>query len=164
VTKVYFPREIFPISAVLVALVDFATGALLLAGLMWYYGFPITSAVIALPAIVLVQLLLTAGVALLISMANLFYRDVKYIFELFLTVWMFMSSVLYPVSLVDGRAGELLRWNPMTLIVDAYRDVLLRGTLPAAGPFAAAAALSVVIFGVGWVLFHRAEFQFAESV
>jgi ABC-type polysaccharide/polyol phosphate export permease len=164
VTKVYFPREIFPISAVLVALVDFATGALLLAGLMWYYGFPVTPAVIALPAIVLVQVLLTAGVALLISMANLFYRDVKYIFELFLTVWMFMSSVLYPVTLVDGRAGELLRWNPMTLIVDAYRDVLLRGTYPPAGPFAAAAALSVVIFGAGWILFHRAEFQFAESV
>jgi ABC-type polysaccharide/polyol phosphate export permease len=161
---VYFPREIFPLSAVLVSLVDFATGTLLLAGMMWYYGFSITPAVIALPAIVLVQLLLTAGVALLISMANLFYRDVKYMFELFLTVWMFMSSVLYPVALVDGTAGRLLRWNPMTLIVDAYRDVLLRGTFPPAGPFAAAAALAVITLGVGWVLFHRAEFQFAENV
>ena len=106
----------------------------------------------------------TAGVALLLAMANLFYRDVKYLFEVVITMWMFGTSVVYPVDRVGGVLGVVLMLNPMTPIVDAYRAVLIRGEMPAAGPFAAAAVLSIVVLAVAWVLFHRAEFQFAENV
>jgi ABC-type polysaccharide/polyol phosphate export permease len=163
VTKVYFPREIFPISAVIVSLVDFAVGALVLVGLMVYYHVPVTIAVVALPLVVLVHTVFTIAVALLLSMANLFYRDVKYLFELVLTVWMFLTSVLYPVSLIGGRTGRLLRLNVMTPIIEAYRDVLLRGHFPGAA-FAATALISVVFLAIAWVMFHRAEFQFAENI
>jgi lipopolysaccharide transport system permease protein len=164
VAKVYFPREIFPLSAVFVSLVDFAVGSLVLVAMMIYYHVPVTPALLALPVVVLVQIVLTSGVALFLAMGNLFYRDVKYLFDLVITVWMFVSSVLYPVTLVGGLTGRVLRLNPMTMILDAYRDVLLRGALPQPGPFGAAAALSVVTLVLGWVLFHRAEFQFAENI
>jgi lipopolysaccharide transport system permease protein len=164
VTKVYFPREIFPVSAVLVSLVDFAVGAIVLVALMAYYGVSPSAALLFLPVVVLVQVVFTAGVALLLSMGNLFYRDVKYLFELLVAVWMFVSSVLYPVSLIGGTTGRLLLLNPMTPIIDAYRDVLLRGVLPSPGPFGAAAGLAFAVFGTAWVLFHRAEFQFAENI
>jgi lipopolysaccharide transport system permease protein len=164
VTKVYFPREIFPVSAVLVSLVDFAVGAIVLVALMAYYGVSPSSALLFLPVVVLVQVVFTTGVALLLSMGNLFYRDVKYLFELLVAVWMFVSSVLYPVSLIGGTTGQLLLLNPMTPIIDAYRDVLLRGVLPSPGPFGAAAGLAFAVFGAAWVLFHRAEFQFAENI
>ena len=81
----------------------------------------------------------TAGVALLLAMGNLFYRDVKYLFEVVITVWMFATSVVYPVESVGGRLGQLLALNPMTPIIEAYRAVLLYGQLPPAGPFAATA-------------------------
>jgi ABC-type polysaccharide/polyol phosphate export permease len=97
-------------------------------------------------------------------MANLFYRDVKYLFEIVITVWMFATSVVYPVELVGGRLAKVLMLNPMTPIIDGYRAVLLRGTLPDLGPFAAAAALSLVVLAIGWVLFHRMEFRFAEEI
>ncbi|MBI5709219.1 MAG: ABC transporter permease [Candidatus Eisenbacteria bacterium] len=164
VTKVYFPREILPFSVVLVSLVDFAVGALVLAGLMAWYGVAVHWTVLLLPVVVLVQILFTAGVTLLLAMGNLFFRDVKYLLEILITLWMFATSVVYPVERIGGRLGELLALNPMTPIIEAYRAILLHGTLPAAGPFAWAAAVSVVLLAVSWLAFHRAEFRFAESI
>ena len=164
VTKVYFPREILPFSAVLVSLFDFIVASTVLGLLMWYYGIDVGWSVAFIPVIVLVQLAFTAGLALLVSMAHLFYTDVKHIFELVLTVWMFATAVLYPVERIGGTAGRVLQLNPMTPIIDAYRDVLLRGTLPEPGPFAAAAAVAIVTFLMSWILFHRAEFRFAEEI
>jgi ABC-type polysaccharide/polyol phosphate export permease len=97
-------------------------------------------------------------------MANVFYRDVKYLFEIVLTVWMFATSVVYPVNRVGGMLGKVLVANPMTPIIDGYRSILLYGQPPAWAPFASAAAISVVALMLGWCLFHRAEFKFAESI
>ena len=164
VTKIYFPREIFPFSAVLVSLVDFAVGALLLAGFAAYYRIPPTPALLFLPVIVLTQIAFTSGLSLLLSMANLYYRDVKYIVEVVLAVGMFATSVLYPASVVGGTAGRLMRLNPMTPIIDAYRSTIFHGQLPDAASFAWATSCALVTLGAGWIVFHRAEFEFAEHV
>ena len=164
VTKVYFPREIFPFAAVAVSLVDFAVAATVLAAMMAYYGVAPSSAVLLLPTIVAVQVMFTAALALLLAMANLFYRDVKYLFDVALTVWMFASAVVYPVEGITGWVGTLIRANPMTAIVDAYRHVLLYGTVPDAVSFGSAAVLALVLLPSAWLLFHRCEFRFAENI
>jgi lipopolysaccharide transport system permease protein len=170
VAKVYFPREIFPFSAVAVAAVDFAVGGSVLAAMIVYYHIPVTSAVLFLPVVVIVQTAFTAGMALILAMANLFYRDVKYLFQVVITMWMFATSVVYPVDRfsatgVAGRTlGLLLAANPMTPIIDAYRSVLLRGTLPAMAPFGTAAIVSFALLAIGWLVFHRSEYQFAENI
>ena len=164
VTKVYFPREIFPFSSALVSLVDFAVSSLVLFAMIAWYRVPLTPAVMFLPAVLGVHVLFTAGICLLLAMGNLFYRDVKYLFEIVITVWMFLTAVLYPIELVGGRIGWLLALNPMTPIIDGYRDVLLRGQSPFSPAFTAAAAISIGVFVTAWLLFHRAEFEFAESI
>ena len=164
VTKVYFPREIFPFSAVLVSLVDLGVGAVLLVPLMAWYGVGPSWSLFFLPVVLLVQVVFTAAMALLLAMGNLFYRDVKYLFEVVLMVWMFATSVVYPTSRIGGWAGELLSMNPMTPIIDAYRSVILKGQLPPAGPFAIAGVASLVCLVVAWIGFHRSEFKFAESI
>ena len=164
VAKVYFPREIFPFSAVIVSAVDFAVGSILLFAMMAYYHVVPTAAILFLPVVLFVQLALTSAVALLLAMANLFYRDVKYLFEVVITVWMFATSVLYPVDRVAGWAGVILRLNPMTPIIDGYRAVLLHGALPSLQPFIAATALSLFTLGLGMIAFHRMEFAFAERI
>ncbi len=164
VTKVYFPREVFPFSAILVSLVDFAVGGIVLAVLMAYYGIGVSWTILFLPVVIVVQVLFTAGVALLLAMGNLFFRDVKYLFEVVITLWMFATSVLYPVNRISGWLGELLMLNPMTPIIEAYRSVLLRGELPPTGRFAYVAVMSLLVLMVGWLTFHRAEFQFAENI
>jgi ABC-type polysaccharide/polyol phosphate export permease len=163
VTKVYFPREIFPFSAVLVSLVDFAVASLVLAGLMLYYRIGIGWPILLVPAVVAVQLMFTAAAALVVAMGNLFYRDVKYLFEVVIAVWMFASSVLYPVGRVGGRLGALLALNPMTHLIDAFRAVLLENRAPSPA-FAASAIAAAGLFVAAWRLFHAAEFDFAENL
>jgi lipopolysaccharide transport system permease protein len=164
VAKVYFPREIFPFSAVIVCLVDTAVASIVLVILLVYYQVPPTIHLVWLPIVAVVNIAFTAGMSLLLAMGNLFYRDVKYLFEIVLTVWMFATSVLYPVDQVGGRVGAILRLNPMTPIIDGYRDVLIRGQSPFNIWFLYAAVASFILLAGGWILFHRAEFRFAENI
>ena len=164
VTKVYFAREVFPFAAIVVSLVDLLVASGVLAGLMLYYHIPAHWTLLFVPVILLVQIVFTAALGLALAMANLFYRDVKYIFEVVVTVWMFASSVVYPIDLVGGRLQQILRFNPMTPIIDGYRATILRGTLPPVGEFAVTAAASVVLLMISWLVFHRSEFDFAENV
>jgi ABC-type polysaccharide/polyol phosphate export permease len=164
VTKVYFPREIFPFSAVLVSIVDLAVALGVLAVVMAYYGVLAPHAsLLLLPVVVTVLVLFTAAAALFLSMANLFYRDVKYLFEIVIAVWMFATSVVYPIGRVGGRLGAVLALNPMTHVVDAFRDVLIAGQAPGAA-FWLTAVMSIVLLGAAWAAFHRAEFTFAENL
>ena len=164
VGKVYFPREIFPFSSVLVSMVDFLVSAVPLIGLMIYYRVGLTPAILLLPAVIVIHVAFTAGIGLLLSVANLFYRDVKYLFELVLSVWMFTTSVLYPLDAVGGTFAPIVRLNPMTPIIEAYRTVLFG--IPMRDPvgFAVASVMAIVLLGGSWLVFHRSEFSFAENL
>jgi homopolymeric O-antigen transport system permease protein len=164
VTKVYFPREVLPISTILVALVDFAVGSTVLAALMAWYRIAPTAAILYLPLVVLVQIAFTAAVALFVAMSNLFYRDVKYLFEVVIMVWMFATSVAYPVQNVEGWVGVVLRLNPMTVIIDAYRAVLFGSSGLDLTRLAATGLFSIVALAGVWLVFHRSEAEFAERV
>ena len=131
---------------------------------MIYYRVAIGPAILFLPVVMAVHLVFTIAVSLTLAMANLYYRDVKYIFEVAIAVWMFATSVVYPVQMVGGRLGALLALNPMTPIIDVYRSTLLLGRLPAPGQFGAVSVVAVLALAVAWLLFHRGEFQFAENV
>jgi ABC-type polysaccharide/polyol phosphate export permease len=163
ITKVFFPRELLPFSAVLVSLIDFVVGAVVLIPLMVYYHIPIHWTLLFVPVVMLVHIAFTTGVALLLAMSNLFFRDVKYLFEFVLTFWMFATAVVYPVQRIGGTLGKLLALNPMTPIVDAYRSAILLGRLPGSG-FGWATVTALVTLVVAWAVFHRAEFKFAENV
>jgi ABC-type polysaccharide/polyol phosphate export permease len=163
VTKIYFPREIFPFSAIIVCAVDSAVASIVLIGMMIYFHTGVSATLLFLPIVIAVHVIFTAGMALILAMANLYFRDVKYLFEAVITIWMFATSVLYPTDLVTGKLGMLVRANPMTPILDAYRAVIFHNQLPAPA-FYGAAALSLVVLGTGWLTFHRAEFSFAENI
>jgi ABC-type polysaccharide/polyol phosphate export permease len=116
VSKVYFPREIFPFSAVGVSLIDTVVGASLLVAMLIYYGISPGWPIVLLPLILAVHVALTAGIALLLAMAHLFFRDVKYVFDIVLNVGMFATSVVYPVERMGGTLGAVLSLNPLTTI------------------------------------------------
>ena len=164
VTKIYFPREIFPFAAVVVSLVDAAIGATVLIALMAWYGVFGGWTMLLLPLVVAVHVMFTAGVALLLAMSHLFFRDVKYLFDIVVSVAMFATSVVYPIERVGGLTGRILALNPVNAIIDAYRAVLLRGELPPAGPLAFAAVFSAVLLLGAWIAFHRGELTFAENM
>lgn len=164
VAKVYFPREVFPFSAVIVSIVDFLVASVVLVALLLYYRVEVGSALLVLPLVLLAQVLFTTAIALVLAMANLFYRDVKYLFEILIVVWMFATSVLYPLDSVGGTLGMLLRWNPMTHFIDAFRAIVLFNQAPSAVALLAMFGGSTALLAFAWLVFHRAEFAFAENI
>lgn len=164
VSKVYFPREVFPVSQVIVCLVDTAIAGVVVLGLMAYFRIAPGATIAWVPVILLVHIMLTTAVALLLSMCNLFFRDVKYLTDIVLSVAMFSTTALYPAEMVGGKAGWLIAHNPLSIIIDAYRNALLFGRSPVSESFVALAVLSAVALAGSWLLFHRAEYRFAESV
>ena len=164
VSKVYFPREVFPFAALLVAMVDTVVASVILIGMMWLYHIAPGPLIVVVPAVLAIQLVFTAALGLLLAMGNLFYRDVKYLFDAVLTIWMLASSVVYPVGIVGGRLGQVMAWNPMAVIIDAYRALVFEGTVPPLAPLAAIGIGSLLLLAVASVMFHRAEFVFAERI
>jgi lipopolysaccharide transport system permease protein len=131
--KVYFPPEVFPIATVFSALVNFFLSLPVLLGLMWLFGIPFTSALLMLPAIVVVQTIFCLAVALFVSALTVQYRDMTVMMEVLLQAWFFLTPVFYPVQAVVAQvqniyAAQALRWlNPMASIVDFYRDIFYGG-------------------------------------
>jgi lipopolysaccharide transport system permease protein len=168
VTKIYCPSEVFPLSSILASFVDFLVGAIVLVGLIAYYSISGSAITVSwtvplVIVVIMVQIFFTAGLGFLLSMSNLFFRDVRYIFSVFITLWMFASSVVYPMEVSNPKLQMLLNLNPMTPILDAYRDVLLRGVLPDRGPIIYVFIVSFLLFFVGWVTFYKFQDKFAEK-
>src|SRR5262249_39980047 len=151
-------------ASTLVSLVDFGVGGVVLITLMLYYRIVPTPALMFLPVVLAVHIVFTVSMSLVLAISNLFFRDVKYLFEIVLTVWMLATSVLYPISLIGGKLGAIMRLNPITQIIDGYRSVLLYGNSPLSVGFSIAAWFSVMMLAFVWLQFHRAEFTFAENV
>lgn len=164
VTKVYMPRIAFPIAAVLSKIPDFFVGFVFVLVLMKYYEISFPWTMLWLPVILSVQLLFTLGLSFLLSMGHLYYRDVDFVMQVVIQLWMYVTSVLYPLKSSDPTLQFFINLNPMTPVIDAYRDVLLRGSSPRFDTFVPAALCSVGVFLLGAYLFRKFEFQFAEYI
>jgi len=161
VTKVYFAREVLPLSAVLSSLVDFVLAGLVVGVLMLWFGVAPGWGLALVPVVVLVQVLFGAGLALALSALNLLYRDVQYLLQPGILLWMFASSVIYPIPREGGMAW--LAWlNPMTPILDAYRALIVGGATTLEPEFALAAGISVLALVIAWRWFRRVERRFGE--
>lgn len=164
VTKIYFPREVLPIAAMLARLMDFFVAAVLVIFLMLYYHMPSNPVGwLFIPIILAVELVLILGLGLLCAALNVFFRDVRSLIVLGLQIWFYASPIIYPVSLVPEKLRPFYYLNPMAGIISSYRAVLLEGQMP--GPYLGVAALiSLVVFIAGYWFFKRVEFQFADIV
>jgi len=164
ITKVYFPRIVVPASAALAGLLDFFIALFVLAALMIYYQFLPGWGILLFPFLVALTFLCAVGVGLWLSALNVQYRDIRYAIPFLIQVWMFVSPVIYPVSLVKGNYQWLLALNPMGGVIHAYRASLL-GHQPIEWSLLALSALIIVaIFLGGLYYFSRMEKVFADVV
>jgi lipopolysaccharide transport system permease protein len=164
ITKVYFPRLLIPSGAVIAGLVDLAIAFVVLLGMLLFYGITPTPRVLALPVFVLLATLTSLGVGLWLSALNVRYRDVRYTIPFLIQVWLFLTPVAYPSSLVPEPWRPLYGINPMVGVVEGFRWALLGTTdPPGAMLLVSAAAVLVVVFG-GLYYFRRAERAFADVV
>jgi lipopolysaccharide transport system permease protein len=164
ITKVYFPRIVVPASAALSGLLDFFIALFVLGALMIYYQFVPGWGILLFPFLVALTFLCAVGVGLWLSALNVQYRDIRYAIPFLIQVWMFVSPVIYPVSLVKGNYQWLLALNPMGGVIHAYRASLL-GHQPIEWSLLALSTLIIVtLFLGGLYYFRRMEKVFADVV
>jgi lipopolysaccharide transport system permease protein len=162
-TKVYFPRLVVPIAAVLGGLVDFAVAFVILLAMMFYYGIVPTWAIVTLPAFVLLAVMTALGVGLWLSALNVKYRDVRYTINFLIQFWLFATPVVYPSSLVPDRWRALYGLNPMAGVVEGFRWALL-GNKPPGAMLAVSIVVVLAILVGGVFYFRRMEQEFADVV
>lgn len=167
ITKVYFPRVILPLANVLAGLVDFLIAFVVLIGLMLYYRWPVAPHFWTLPFFLLLALVASLGVGLWLSALNVQYRDVGYITPFLTQMWLFISPVIYPLSMVTNPYLKMaMALNPMTGVVEGFRWALLGGSQQAAPGailiISTVVALALLVSGLFY--FHSMERAFADMI
>jgi lipopolysaccharide transport system permease protein len=170
ITKVYFPRVVIPIAAVLSGLVDFAVALPVLAAMMWYYGIWPGVAVLAVPLLALLALVAATGVGLWLSALNVEYRDVRYVVPFLAQLWLFVTPVIYPASVLAPRLQRLglpaWLWgvNPMAGVVEGFRWAMLDAPTSPGPLIAASTVTGFALLLSGAYYFRRVERSFADVV
>jgi lipopolysaccharide transport system permease protein len=164
ITKVYFPREILPMTYLIAGLFDFAIGFLVFLGLITWYDVPLTAHAWSLVPLMALLAAWILSISLMLAALQVKCRDVGIALPVLLQLWMFASPVIYPLSLVPGewRAWYLL--NPMAGIVSSMRDILVHGTAPGGEPLRVACIVIGVTLLPAYLLFKRTEATMADVI
>jgi lipopolysaccharide transport system permease protein len=163
ITKVYFPRMIVPGAAVTAGLVDFAIGFMLLIVLMFYYRLAPGWGLVLLPFLVLLTTLLAVAVGMWLSALNVKYRDVRFAIPFVVQIWMFLSPIIYPTSLIPQKLRFAFLLNPMTGIIDGYRTALFGQPMNWMG-LAISTMITILAFAYASFVFRRMERGFADII
>jgi len=163
VTKIKFPRLIFPISSVLTSLFDMAIALPVILIILPFAGARLSPELLWAPVLLLIMVIFTAGLCILFSAANLFFRDIKYLVEVVLTFAIFFTPVLYDVSLA-GKWRNLLLLNPIAPLLEGLNSSVGLGAPADLRWITYSAAVAIFLFWFGVVFFRRLEPRFAESV
>jgi lipopolysaccharide transport system permease protein len=165
IRKVYFPREVFPIVAVIVAAADLGFSSIGLAGMMVWFHTPLTASMLYLPVLLLGQFLLCLACGLLLAGVTVYLRDIRHGLPVVMQIWMYASPVVYSLELVPRRFLFLyMLLNPLAAFMDGYRRVLLQGRPPQFGFLGLSIALSAVIFVLAYRLFKTLERRCADTI
>jgi len=164
VTKVYFPREILPITYVLAALFDSVVASSVMIGLMIFYRVPPSLNLFYLIPIVLILTCFALAISFLLSATQVRFRDIGVAVPLFLQLWMFATPVVYPLSAVPARLQSIYRLNPMVGVIENFRRVLLEGEVPEFRSLIFAALVSLVLLLLSYLYFKRIEATMADVI
>ncbi len=181
IKKVYFPRELLPVSVLLSHLVNFLFGFIVLVAFLYAFGLGLSRHVLWVPFILLTQMIFTLGLVFILGSIAVFYRDVQMILDVVLQAWFFLTPVFYSFETFFGPTATLfgvtfdptrvMRWvNPMAAIIDSYRTVLW-GTQGSMGPTSMDPSFllrtliqSLIILFIGYAIFVRTEHLFGEKL
>jgi lipopolysaccharide transport system permease protein len=164
ISKVFFPRLIVPLGAVITPLVDALIALSLMAVLLPWYGYGVGRQVVWLPLFVLLMIGAALGVGLWLAALNVKYRDVRYVMPFLVQFWMFVTPVAYPASLVPGRWLPFYGLNPMATVVEGFRWTLVGSTAPPVQMVASSIVAVAFVIAAGVWYFRRTEGFFADVI
>lgn len=167
VKKIYFPLQVLPLTAVLSQFISLLLGLIVLAVVVLAFGVGFSPWLLVVVLILAVQLVFNAGLAFLFACTNVFYRDVQHILGIVVMAWMYVTPILYPISLVLGKApwaDTAIHLNPMTGIITAYQSTILDHRAPDWFWFGYSVGASLALFMIGFAVFNRYKSRFEEEV
>lgn len=165
ITKVYFPRLLIPLASVGAGLVDFAIAFVILVGMMLWYSIYPGFGLVLLPLLVLFTALAALGIGTLFAALTVTYRDFRYVIPFLVQLWLFVTPVIYPTTILPERWQWVLALNPVAGLIDAFRFALL-GEAAEWSPLnlLISCAVTIVVFVIGILYFRRLERHFADIV
>ena len=164
ITKVYFPRLILPISTVVTQCIDFLIGAIILVGLMIYYGYtPHIWGLALIPLLLLITFMASVGLGLVLAALNVKYRDVRYILPFFIQLLLFVTPVIYPAG-IAGKCSWVLALNPMMGVIQSARAALLGTTVLNWTLIGISLGATALLLAIGLYVFKKTERYFADII
>lgn len=164
VTKVYFPREMLPLSAVGAAFFDFLMAAVVFAAMMIFYKISISATILFAPLVIVSILLLTTGVSLILATFNVLFRDIRFIIPLLLQIWLYLTPIIYSSEAIPQKFKFLYWLNPLAPLIETFRQITVYGQNPRVFDLAYAGLISIVIFVLGFWFFKSKERIFADVI
>ena len=165
VKKIYFPREVLPISYVTGAFVNMLLSFVVIFGVIIFTGHGLNPlALLTLPIIMLVEYVMALGIALLSSALTVYFRDLSYILGIIAMIWQYLTPIMYSSDLVPDKLRPLWNLNPMTPVIEAYRSVLYAKQVPQLSTLIQAAVLGVIVCVIGYISFRKLQKGFAEEL
>lgn len=164
VTKIWFPREILPLSSLLAALVDFLIACLLLIPLLIIFHIPITIQLLWIVLLIPLQVIIAAGIAFLTSALVVLFRDLKFVIPLALQILFYATPVIYSINIIPDRFFKLVLANPLTGLIDSYRRILLQGQPPQPYYLITSIIIGIVILVSGYWFYKQVDKQFADII
>lgn len=163
--KIYFPRLIMPVSATIVSFLDFMAATTVFVGLMVYYQItPSVIGILLIPFALLISFITASGLGLLLATLNVKYRDVRHALPFFIQLLLFLTPVIYPVSVVSAEWRWILSLNPMSGVIETMRAGLLNIGLIDYGSLLTSTGLAITIFIIGYIVFYKHEREFADVI
>ena len=165
VKKIYFPRQVMPIAFVSTCFVNMLLCFIVIFIVIGFAGIGINvKALLCLPIVMFVQFILALGVAMLSSAITVYFRDLEHILGIVAMAWQYLTPVMYSIDNVPDQYLPLFMTNPMTPIIQAYREILYYKQVPKLGTLIHALLLGIVVLIIGWLVFQRLQKHFAEEL
>jgi len=164
IKKVYFPREIYPVSSTFAQLINFALAMVVLFLWVIFSKIDMGLPLIYLPLIIVLQLILTVGVGLIFATIYVFVRDLGHLLELILMAWMYASPIFYNLDMVPERFRQIYLLNPMAALITFYRDIILYNRHPGLKLLGITSLTSLITLVIGWLIFNHYSKRFAEEI
>lgn len=162
--KVYFPRSILPLSLVTSETINFLVSCIIILAFIVIKGFGISKFILFFPLVLLIQYVLLLGIALIFSAVTVYMRDIQHFIGVVLQLLFYATPIVYSIDTIPEGFRWILKWNPMTYIIEGYRAIFYNQTMPDLKALGILGVISIVILIVGYLLFNKLQKRFAEEL
>lgn len=164
IKKIYFPRILLPISAVITNLVNMLLTFVIIFAVIIIMHIQIAPVILLLPLIIFLQFVMVLGFSILVSAVTVYFRDLEHICNIFLMVWMYLTPVFYPLDYVPKEYLGIYTLNPAAVITISYRDILLNSRMPNMASLGWVLMFSIALLIISYLVFYRLQKRFAEEL